>query len=74
MLKLLYQHDAQTLFKPEFFEPRVSKMLDTTFIQIKPVAQFPNKEVELGYTVGTRGNGIDAPAWPKDLTVEVVTG
>ena len=73
MLKLLYQHDSQTLFKPEFFESRMSKALNTTFIQVKPIAQFPNKEVELGYRVGTRGNGVDAPHWPEDLSVEVVT-
>ena len=33
------------------------------------VGQFESG-VELGYHVGTRGNGIDQPVWPKDLTVE----
>ncbi|KAH8426492.1 uncharacterized protein LDX57_004227 [Aspergillus melleus] len=74
MLKSLYQHDRDTLFNPAFFEPRLSKNISTTFIGVKPIAQFPGKEVDLKYNVGTRGNGIDQPMWPKDLTVEVVTG
>jgi hypothetical protein len=72
MLKLIQEHDAETIFKPSFFEPRISKNIETTFISVKPVAQFPNKEVELGYNVGTRGNGVDQPFWPKDLLVEIV--
>lgn len=73
MAGLLCKHDAQTLFQPAFFDQRVSKALDTTFIQMKTVAQFPNKEVELSYNVGTRGNGVDQPVWPSDLSVEIVT-
>ena len=73
-LERLYKHDQQTLFNPEFFETRTSKNLDAQFVQVKPIAQFPNNEVDLGYQVGTRGNGVDYPTWPKDLLVEVVTG
>ncbi|KAJ5596010.1 hypothetical protein N7450_002468 [Penicillium hetheringtonii] len=73
-LESLYKHDQQTLFNPEFFETRTSKNLDAQFVQVKPIAQFPNNEVDLGYQVGTRGNGVDYPTWPKDLLVEVVTG
>lgn len=74
MMKILYQHDAKTLFQSDFFEPRASKALNTMFIQVKPIAQFPNKEVELGDNIGTRGNGVDQPIWPKNLTIEIVTG
>ncbi|KAI3318366.1 CoA-transferase family III [Xylariaceae sp. AK1471] len=73
MMKLLVQHDSLTLFSPSFFQPMEAKYLDTTFIRPKPVAQFASG-VELKYHVGTRGNGVDQPVWPKDLTVEVVTG
>ncbi|KAJ2978851.1 hypothetical protein NUW58_g7363 [Xylaria curta] len=73
MMKLLAQHDSETLFNPSFFKPMEAKHLATTFIRPKPVAQFANG-VELGYHVGTRGNGVDQPVWPNDLTVEVVTG
>ncbi len=73
MMKLLTQHDSETLFNPSFFQPMESKNLAVTFIRPKPVAQFASG-VELRYHVGTRGNGVDQPVWPKDLTVEVVTG
>jgi hypothetical protein len=74
MLKLLHQYDAEELFNPSFFELRNAKNLGVTFVQVKPIAQFSNKEVDLNYQVGTRGNGVDQPVWPKNLTVEVVTG
>ncbi|KAI3332670.1 CoA-transferase family III domain-containing protein [Ustulina deusta] len=73
MMKLLTQHDSETLFDPSFFQRMESKNLAVTFIRPKPVAQFASG-VELRYHVGTRGNGVDQPVWPKDLTVEVVTG
>ena len=71
-MNMLKTNTNDTVFKPEFFEQREAKNLETTFIQVKPIAQFPNKEVELRYNVGTRGNGVDQPRWPKDLSVEVV--
>ncbi|KAI0866503.1 CoA-transferase family III domain-containing protein [Xylaria cubensis] len=73
MMKLLAQHDSETLFKPSFFQMMEAKHLATTFIRPKPVANF-SSGLELKYHVGTRGNGVDQPVWPKDLTVEVVTG
>lgn len=72
MLKLLHQHDAQTLFNPAFFEPRRSGAVDATFIQVKPIAQFEGGVAEPRFNVGTRGNGVDRPVWPEDLSVEVV--
>lgn len=73
VMKVLAQHDSETLLSPSFFQLMEAKNLATTFIRPKPVAQFASG-VELGYHVGTRGNGVDQPVWPKDLTVEVVTG
>nr|XP_036575494.1 putative alpha methylacyl-CoA racemase [Colletotrichum truncatum]KAF6782074.1 putative alpha methylacyl-CoA racemase [Colletotrichum truncatum] len=72
MMKLLKEHDAATLFNPDFFEARHAKNMDTTFVQVKPIAQFNDQSVQLGYHVGTRGNGVDYPRWPKDLSVETV--
>jgi len=74
MMKLLYQHDAKTLFQPSFFESRHSEAVDRTFIVVKPIAQFKDGDVELKYQVGTRGNGIDMPVWPEDLKTEIVKG
>ncbi|RAH78834.1 CoA-transferase family III [Aspergillus japonicus CBS 114.51] len=72
MMKLLHQHDAQTLFHPQFFETRHSAAIGASFRVVKPVAQFGRAAVELGYNVGTRGNGVDLPVWPADLRTEVV--
>ncbi|KAF2215910.1 hypothetical protein CERZMDRAFT_34773 [Cercospora zeae-maydis SCOH1-5] len=72
LLGLLMQHDAQTLFKPDFFEPRASKALGLQFLQLKPVARFED-DVRLEYNVGTRGNGYDQAFWPRDLRTEIVT-
>ncbi|KAL0933770.1 putative alpha methylacyl-CoA racemase [Colletotrichum truncatum] len=69
--KLLTQHDADILFQQQFFEKRESSAVNGTFVVVKPIAQFSN-EVELKYNVGTRGNGVDQPVWPADLSVEVV--
>jgi len=74
MLPLLHKLDGPVLFNPAFFEERRSSALGATFVFPKPVLQFTDKTVELKYDVGTRGNGLDAPVWPKDLTVEVVKG
>ncbi|TQN64862.1 Succinyl-CoA--L-malate CoA-transferase beta subunit [Colletotrichum shisoi] len=72
MSKLLQDHDTKTLFQPQFFEMRASKAVDGTFWVVKPVLQFENGAVEMRYNVGTRGNGVDEPVWPADLSVEVV--
>jgi crotonobetainyl-CoA:carnitine CoA-transferase CaiB-like acyl-CoA transferase len=63
----------QKLFDLDFFEIRVSKALGGLRMRVpKPVLQFPPGTVELGYNVGTRGNGVDQPRWPTDLSTEVV--
>lgn len=59
-------------FKKEFFEVRRSGILDVNIHCLKPVIDFPNGDVRLGYNVGTRSNGTDAPKWPEDLMTEVV--
>lgn len=71
MLGLLHEHDEKVLFNPDFFEEKHSKALGLTFVQPKPVARF-EADVKLEYNVGTRGNAVDQPYWPKDLSVEVV--
>ncbi|CAK3736810.1 -transferase family III [Lecanosticta acicola] len=72
MLGLLRTHAPNALFKPDFFQPRFSKAVGCEFVSVKPIARFKDEEVRLGYHVGTRGNGKDAPYWPEDLSVEVV--
>lgn len=72
--KLLYSHDVGTLFQTHFFEPRNSGAVNGTFLVVKPVAQYKDKAMDLSYNVGTRGNGVDQPVWPADLSTEVVKG
>lgn len=74
MIKLLREHDSETLFNSNFFESRRAENIDCTFVLVRPVAQFAGSAVELGYNVGTRSNGVDQPVWPKDLRVQIVTG
>jgi hypothetical protein len=61
------------MFKDEFFEDRESKNRGVKIRTVKPVINFPEGEVQLGYNVGTRTNGVDEPRWPEDLSVEVVS-
>lgn len=51
---------SSVIFNPSFFETRVSKALNVKVKVVKPVIQFHQKEMLLGYNVGTRGNAHDA--------------
>jgi CoA-transferase family III len=70
--KMLKQHSADVIFKPEFFEDRECKVIGKDVRTVKPILKFPQGKVELKYNVGTRTNGIDQPHWPKDLMTEIV--
>lgn len=71
-LNMIKRNAADVLLRPEFFERRVTKALSIEMQVVKPVLQFPEGSVKLGYNVGTRGNGVDDPVWPKDLLTEVI--
>lgn len=58
------------LFNPEFFEIRESKALNASVRMVKPVINFAESTIKLGYNIGTRGNGHDLPRWPEDLMTE----
>ncbi|KAJ9614357.1 hypothetical protein H2200_002493 [Cladophialophora chaetospira] len=60
------------LFDLDFFELRETKALGLKIRTPKPVLRFPEGTVELGFNVGTRGNGVDQPYWPSDLSTEIV--
>jgi hypothetical protein len=64
----------ERVMKEEFFEEREAKGVlgDKRVRCVRPVTRW-KEVVELGYQVGTRGNGIDRARWPGDLAVEVVT-
>ncbi|TKA68496.1 hypothetical protein B0A55_08796 [Friedmanniomyces simplex] len=71
MFALLEKNASETLYRPEFFERRVSKVVGQEFVQVKPIARFAD-DVQLGYNVGTRSNGVDQPRWPENLRTEIV--
>jgi hypothetical protein len=72
MVDLFHRYSEDILLYPSFFEERRSEAVGTTFIKVKPIAQYENEAVHLGFNVGCRGNGLDQPRWPEDLTVEIV--
>jgi len=71
-VKMLQEHG--TVLRPEFFERRrtTASGTEVEIKTVRPVVQFPGGRVALGYTVGTRTNGVDEARWPRDLTVEIV--
>jgi hypothetical protein len=72
MLKMVMEKSRDVVLKPEFFEVRKSGVLGVDVQIVKPVVSVEGGVVELGYNVGTRGNGVDQPRWPEDLMTEVV--
>ena len=69
---MMKENSGAIAFNPKFFEEREAKAIDSTVRAVKPIVDYGG-EVKPGYNVGTRGNGKDAPKWPGDLTVEVVS-
>jgi len=60
------------IFNPDFFELRENKAIGFPIRTVKPILNFPGGIVELGYNVGSRGNGVDEARWPKDLLTEII--
>jgi hypothetical protein len=71
-MKMLYRNSVAKLFKPEFFTQYHARYLKKDVLIVAPILKFPDGEVTPGFTIGTRGNCVDAPHWPEDLTIEVV--
>jgi hypothetical protein len=73
-LEMLKANSKDTLFREEFFEDRAAKCLGDVFVRtVRPVVQYPDGKVELGFNIGTRTNGLDQPRWPHDLMTEVIS-
>ena len=71
-IRMLKTLSAGVLLKPEFFELRHSGAIGKDIRCLKPIIQYPQGKVKLGFNVGTRGNGVDESCWPEDLMTEVV--
>lgn len=72
LLGMLAKNSKDKVLKEEYFEDRESKVLGVKIRSVKPILQMQKGTVKFGYNVGTRGNGIDQPRWPNDLSVEIV--
>lgn len=70
---MIKENSSDKLLRPEFFENRESKAIGATVRAVKPIIKFQHNDVTFKYNVGTRGNEVDAPFWPKDLTTEIVS-
>ena len=73
VMRMIKENSGEVAFKPDFFEDRKSGALGVDVRTVKPIIKFTGDEVELGYNVGTRGNGFDQPRWPEDLMTEIVS-
>jgi CoA-transferase family III len=72
LMGMIGKNSGAVVLRPEFFEDRKSGALGVDVRTVKPIIRFKGGEVELGYNVGTRGNGVDKPTWPEDLMTEIV--
>lgn len=68
----MLKKNSPELFDDSHFEIRYPSHLNISYRTVKPVLQFPDGLVKPGFTVGTRGNGVDKPRWPEDLKTELI--
>ncbi|KAK7043884.1 hypothetical protein VNI00_008050 [Paramarasmius palmivorus] len=68
----LLKKNTPHMFDASFFETRYNKALGTSVRTTKPIVNFPDGIVKLGFNVGCRPNGVDKAQWPADLMTEVV--
>ncbi|KXJ87105.1 CoA-transferase family III domain-containing protein [Microdochium bolleyi] len=71
-MQLIMKSSAARLLKPDHFTTYYAKSIGKPIKIVAPVLRFPGGEVEPGFQVGTRTNGVDEPYWPDDLLVETV--
>jgi len=80
VMGMMFKNSSANLFKPNYFTEADAPLgKDGKTVKkmkiVRPVLQFTevgSGKVELGFNVGTRGNGVDVPRWPQDLMVAVV--
>jgi hypothetical protein len=56
-----------------YYTIKHNNVLNKDFRIVKDCIQWPQGSVDFDYHIATRGNGVDQPRWPKDLSVEIVT-
>lgn len=71
-VKLLRQNTPHVLDE-DFFEVREAKAMGCKVRCVKPVLRFPSGNVQPGFQVSARTNGVDQPVWPSDLLTEKIS-
>ena len=69
---LLKQY-SPNLFDPQFFEIRSCDNLGINMRTVKPVIKFDDI-VKPGFSLGTRGNGVDEARWPEEYVFSISFG
>ncbi|KAF3018923.1 hypothetical protein E8E14_010767 [Neopestalotiopsis sp. 37M] len=68
----LIKSSGASIMRPDFFTKYHPRHIGKDMVIVAPILRFPNGEVEPRFDIGTRGNGVDQPKWPKDLLSETV--
>lgn len=68
----LIKSSGASIMRPNFFTKYHPRHIGKDMVIVAPILRFPNGEVEPRFDIGTRGNGVDQPKWPKDLLSERV--
>lgn len=79
VMAAMFKNSAAKLFKPAYFTEAEAPLGEggepITMKIVRPVLKFTGnggEKPELGFNVGTRGNGVDQPRWPEDLLISIV--
>ncbi len=72
-VRMMMTDPGDTILNDDWFHIVSSEAVNVKIRCVKPVLQFPEGNIQLGYKVGTRGNGVDKSRWPKDLMINIAT-
>jgi hypothetical protein len=73
MINSLRKNHIDLFINPAYYTIKYNNVLKKDFRIVKDCIQWPPGSVDFDYRIPTRGNGVDEPRWPKDLSVEIVT-
>jgi hypothetical protein len=73
MMNSLRKNHIDLFTNPAYYTIKHNNVLKKDFRIVKDCIQWPQGSVDFDYRISTRGNGVDEPRWPNDLSVEIVT-
>lgn len=69
----MLKETSPELFDPAYFEIRSCPNLGISIRTVRPVLQFVDGLIKPGFTVATRGNGVDQARWPTNLRIQAIS-